>query len=76
MVTPLPTPDVTPTNVLSVLQGVAALEPALDGSRPPPPATPIDIVASEAGVRQQAVGGGGLADLRAAAAVLRLQRGV
>ena len=54
MVTPLPTPDVTPTNVLSVLQGVAALEPALDGSRPPPPATPIDIVASEAGVRHQA----------------------
>ena len=44
MVTPLPTPDVTPTKALSlsVLQGVAALEPALDSSRPPPPATPID----------------------------------
>jgi len=49
----LPSPIMTPLP-LSVLQGVAALEPALDGSRPPPPATPIDIVASEAGVRQQA----------------------
>ena len=36
LVTPLPTPDATPENMLSVLQGLAALKTAPDGSRPPP----------------------------------------
>ena len=36
LVTPLPTPDATPENMLSVLQGLAALKTARDGSRPPP----------------------------------------
>ena len=53
LVTPLPTPDATPENMLSVLQGLAAIKTAPDGSRPPL-ATPVNIATSDPRMRKQA----------------------